>query len=143
MKSHLVVQIFHRRLDYSFRHQAVLNTLISMVQRKELHRNDYLWLLNTLSELRSRSGLSLEDPFIGIWLPMLMDSATKWNHKIPPDIVLLEAVAMFAAISCTRGRPVGRFSPAVVTTRGYFRIFETSILSAHCMKAPLQTITSN
>jgi hypothetical protein len=30
---------------------------------------------------------------------MLMDSATKWNHKNPPDIVLLEAVATFAAIS--------------------------------------------
>jgi hypothetical protein len=107
---HLVVEVFHRRLDSIFfddekMGQADFNSLTSIIRGKGLHRNEYLWLLSTLSELRSRGWLSWKKPsFIGICLPMLMDSATEWSIVKPPDIVLLEAVATFAAISCTPDR---------------------------------------
>jgi hypothetical protein len=102
----LIVEVLNRRLDYfrwvdEKRGQASFDGLISIIRRKELHRDQYLWLLRTLSELRSRGLLSWKKRFfIGICLPMLMDSATKWNYGSPPDMVLLEAVATFAAISC-------------------------------------------
>jgi hypothetical protein len=107
---HLVVEVLICRLDYRVWDdeqigQVDFNSLISVVRRKELHRNEFLWLLSTLSELRSRGWLLWEKRFfIGICLPMLMDSAKKWCHGNPPDIVLLEAVATLAAVSCTPDR---------------------------------------
>jgi hypothetical protein len=106
---HLVVEVFNRRLDHFFwdegqRGQEGFDGLINIIRRKELHRNEYLWLVSTLSELRSRGRLSWKQRFcIGICLPILMDSA-KWSLGNPPDIVLLEAVATFAAISYTPDR---------------------------------------
>jgi hypothetical protein len=78
---HLVVEVLNRRLDGGFgdkeqRDQAGFDGLISIIRRKELHRNEYLWLLSTLSELRSRGWLSWKQRFcIGICLPILMDNA--------------------------------------------------------------------
>jgi hypothetical protein len=107
---HLVVKVVGCRLDYGSRKterecQADSNSLINIIRRKRLHRNECLWLLNTLSELHSKGWLSLKKAsFIGICLPMLMDSAPEWSPGNSPDIVLLEAVATFAAISCTSDR---------------------------------------
>jgi hypothetical protein len=100
----LLVEVVDCYIIYGFlnKEQADSDDLIKMIRRKELHRNECVWLLSTLSELCSRGWLSWRKPFfIEICLPMLMDSATKWNHENPPDIVLLEAVATFAAVSCT------------------------------------------
>jgi hypothetical protein len=102
----LVAEVFlHRLNNFSRRRQMDLNSLISIIRREKLHKNEYLWLLSTLSELRSRDLLSWKKQLlIGICLPMLMDSATEWSFGNPPDIALLEAVATFAAISYTPDR---------------------------------------
>jgi hypothetical protein len=107
---HLLVEVLICRLDYIVwddeqMRLADVNSLIGIIKRKELHRNQYLWLLSTLSELRSRGWLSWKKQvFIGICLPMLMESATEWPLGNPPDIVILEAVATFSVISCTPDR---------------------------------------
>jgi len=83
----------------------VSNDLTSMMRSKELHKEECLRLLRTLSELRSGGWLSRDNGFfIGICLPILMGHATTWEHGAPPDIVLLEAVITLAAISCTEDR---------------------------------------
>ena len=95
------------RRDEERRHtQALSNDLTNMIRRKELHKEECLLLLRTLSELRSEGSLSQNKPqskpfFIEICLPILMSHATKWDDRSPPDIVLLEAVVTLAAISCT------------------------------------------
>jgi len=85
--------------------QTLSNDLTKTMRRKELHKEECLRLLRTLSELRNLGWLS-EKPsfFIGICLPILMGHATKWDSNSPPDMVLLEAVATLAAISCTSDR---------------------------------------
>jgi len=78
------------------------NDLTDMIRRKGLHREEFLWLLHTLSELYSEGWLLGEEPFlIGICVAMLLDDAPKWDFSNPPDIVLLEAVVTLAAISCS------------------------------------------
>jgi hypothetical protein len=107
---HLLIEVSGCCLDYVFwdikqMSEMKSNNLINIIRRTKLHRNQCLWLLSTLSELRSKGWLSWKKPsFIGICLPMLMDSATKWHHGNPPDIVLLEAVVTLAAISCSPDR---------------------------------------
>jgi len=82
------------------------NDLINMIRRKELHKEECLWLLRTLSELRSDGWLwSSHQPCIEICLAILMGHATKWDYdENHPDIVLLEAVVTLVAISCTEDR---------------------------------------
>ena len=78
------------------------NDLTSIMRMKGLHREDFLWLLNTLSELGSKQWLSLKQTsFVGICLPILMNHATKWGHFNSPDIILLEAVVSLGAILCS------------------------------------------
>jgi len=98
--------VFNHTQWFSHRHepiqltQTVSNHLTNMMCRKELHKEECLRLLRTLTELRSRGLLPWTKPsFIGICLPILMGHATKWGYVSPPDIVLLEAVVTFAALS--------------------------------------------
>jgi len=81
--------------------QTLSNDLTKTMRGKELHKEECLRLLRTLSELCNKGWL-LRKPsfFIGICLPLLMGHATKWDSNSPPDMVLLEAVATLAAISC-------------------------------------------
>ena len=85
--------------------QAEPSDLTSIIRKNTLPRDECLWLLSTLSELRSDGWISAKEPFfIGICLPMLMNHATKWEDSNPPDIVLLDAMVTFAAISCSPER---------------------------------------
>jgi len=84
--------------------QTMSNDLTAMMRTKELHKEECLRLLRTLSELRSVECFPQNKPFIGICLPILMGHASKWDYQNPPDIVLLEAVVTLAAISCTEDR---------------------------------------
>jgi hypothetical protein len=84
------------------------SNLTNMIRRKELHREESLWLLSTLSELRSRGWLSRNETFfIGICLAILLDACPEMGLFQPPDILLLEAVVTLAAISCTPEEPIG------------------------------------
>jgi hypothetical protein len=67
----------------------------------ELQGQECLWLLNTLSELRSSGWLERDEPFfIGVCLAILLNHAPKWDYSTQPDGLLLEAVMTLAAISC-------------------------------------------
>ena len=82
------------------------SNLASMIRRKELHRDESLWLLRTLAELRCEDCLFGNTPFfIEICLGILLNHATRWDYNNPPDIVLLEAVLTLAAISCSPNKP--------------------------------------
>ena len=109
--SHVVIEAFglcfgryttHRYIEQM--RQAESNDLIGIIRQKGLPRDECLWLLSTLSELRSEGWISAGRFFIGLCLPMLMDHATKWGYFNPPDIVLLDAVVTLAAISCSPER---------------------------------------
>ena len=79
--------------------QAEPSNLTSIIRESALPIEEWLWLLSTLSELRSEEWILVEEPFfIGICLEMLMD-----NSNIL-DIVLLDAVVTLAAISCSPER---------------------------------------
>ena len=83
--------------------RTVRLNLLKVLMGTGFHREASLWLLRTLSELWCSTWLSGGGPFfIDICLPMLMTYATEWGHGGTPDIVLLEAVVTFAAISCSR-----------------------------------------
>ena len=85
--------------------QMQSNDLINMIRKKKLHREESLWLLSTLSDLRSEGRLWRWEPFlIGICLAVLLDDAQKWGYLNPPDVVLLEAVVTLATISCSPNR---------------------------------------
>ena len=105
-----VIEIFDLLLDYIYgiphdieqMRQVESSDLTSIIRRNGLPRDECLWLLRTLSELRSEEWLSLEEPVcIEICLLVLMDHATKWKNTNEPDIVLLDAVITLAAISCS------------------------------------------
>ena len=86
--------------------QTHANDLTDMIRRDKLQRDDSLWLLGSLSGLRSEGLLSEEEPFlIGICLAILSNDAPKWDHTNLPDIVLLEAVVTLAALSCSPDKP--------------------------------------
>jgi hypothetical protein len=81
------------------------NDLINMIRRKELSIDESLWLLSTLSELRSGGWLSPRPPsWIGICLAMLLNHAPKRYYFNHANVVLLEAVVTLAAISCSPDR---------------------------------------
>ena len=86
--------------------QTHANDLTDMIRKGKLQRDDSLWLLGSLSGLRSDGLLSEEEPFlIGICLAILSNDARKWDHTNLPDIVLLEAVVTLAALSCSPDKP--------------------------------------
>ncbi len=77
------------------------SNLINVARRKDMPREESLWLLSTLSELRSEWWQPEGEPFlIGICLAILSDHAQRWDGNLSPDIVLLEAVVTLAAMSC-------------------------------------------
>ena len=91
--------------EYSKHMRRTEYNLTSMIQRKELQRDESLWLLSTLSEFCSEERPSGNAPFfIGICLTILLDHAPKWSYENPPDIILLEAIVTLAAISCSPNR---------------------------------------
>jgi len=95
--THLLFSLF----DHVWGDRMAPYDLINMMRRKELHKEECLRLLRTLSELRSDGWLwSGSRPFIDICLAILIGHATKWDFENPPDIVLLEAVVTLVAISC-------------------------------------------
>ena len=110
--THIIIKVSHHVLDYAMGYllndihliQEVSNDLTNMMRRNELHKEQCLRLLRTLSELHRVELFSQNKPFIGICLPILMGHATKWHYGSPPDIVLLEAVVTLAAISSTSDR---------------------------------------
>jgi hypothetical protein len=101
----LVIGVSDRLLvgrDYAKRIHMESKDLTKTIRMKELQLGESLWLLRTLSELRSGGWISLEEPsFIEICLPVLMNQASKWGGNIHPNIALLESVVTFAAISCS------------------------------------------
>jgi hypothetical protein len=76
--------------------------LTNMTRRMELPREETLWLLSTLSELRSEWWRPVKEPFlIEMCLAILSDYASKRDDSQRPDMVLLEAVITLAAMSCS------------------------------------------
>jgi len=76
------------------------NDLTNMIRRSGLHRDECLWLLATLSELRSGGWLSGQEPFlIEVCIAILSRHAREWGCRDSPDIVLLEAVVTLAAMT--------------------------------------------
>jgi hypothetical protein len=78
------------------------SNLTNVTQRKELPREELLWLLRTLSELRCTRWRPDREPFlIGMCLAILSVHAPTWSDTLYPDIVLLEGVITLAAMSCS------------------------------------------
>jgi len=104
--THVIMKVSDQFLGYAWwMIETVPDDLANMIRRKELHKDECLRLLRTLSELCSQERQSQSKPiFIGVCLLILMGHASKWDHESPPDIVLLEAVVTLAAISCTEER---------------------------------------
>ncbi len=83
--------------------------LTYVARRKELPREESLWLLRTLSEHRGKLQLEREPFLIGICLAILSKHAPEWDDEFSPyvpfvdaaDIVLLDAVVTLAALSCS------------------------------------------
>jgi hypothetical protein len=81
------------------------SNLTNVTQRKELPRQESLWLLRTLSELRSTWWRPAREPFlIGMCLAILSGHAPKWDDNNYPDVMLLEAVITLAAMSSSPER---------------------------------------
>jgi len=98
---------YWNRKDIEYLEQTESN-LTTVTQRKELPVNESLWLLSTLSELRSELYRPKREPFlIEICLAILSVHASKWEWDDDhfddryPDIELLKAVVTLAAISCS------------------------------------------
>jgi hypothetical protein len=97
----LWVQLLKLGFDYEYG-RLLESNIKSIIRGKELHRDESLWLLSTLSELLIDAWLPEKAPFfIGICLEILLSHVPKWNYDTPPDIVLLEAVVTLASISCS------------------------------------------
>jgi hypothetical protein len=78
------------------------SNLTNMTRRMELPREETLWLLSMLSELRSEWWRPVKEPFlIEMYLAILSDYASKRDDNHHPDIVLLDAVITLAAMSCS------------------------------------------
>jgi len=77
------------------------SNLTNVTRRMELPREESLWLLSTLAELRSGSRGPEKEPFlIEICLAILSDYAPYYYSSIP----LFEAVVTLAAMSCSPER---------------------------------------
>jgi hypothetical protein len=89
--------------DIEHMDQPESDDLTNMIRKKELHKEESLWLLSTLSDLCIMYWWTgQQEPFlIGICLAMLLNHAPKWHDNDPPDIVLLEAVVTLTALSCS------------------------------------------
>jgi hypothetical protein len=104
----LVNTIFRRFLNECmalpyYKQQTEANDLITMIQGMELQGEECLWLLNTLSELRSSGWLQGDERFfVGVCLALLLGRAPEWPYGITPDIVLLDAVVTLVAVSCSQ-----------------------------------------
>jgi len=92
--------------------------LIGMVRKKELHGDESLWLLNTLSGLHSGGRLRPGEPCctIEICLAILWVRPRDGSSTLP-DLALLEAVLTLATISCTPDRIYRR--ETLVNSRQY------------------------
>ena len=87
------------------------SNLTTVARRKEISREESLWLLGTLSEnhMHSEAWQPEREPFlIGICLAILSNHAPEWDDFSPyipfhgaADIELLEAVVTLAAMSCS------------------------------------------
>jgi len=89
--------------------QAKSKDLISTLHWNELHDEETIWLLNTLSHNHSHVWTRQGDPFfIGICLGILSCQAPKWSVETGPDPALLEAVVAFAAVYCSSDRTYRR-----------------------------------
>jgi len=79
------------------------SNLTNVTRRMELNTEESLWLLSTLSELRSESQrLEREPCLIGVCLSILSDHSPKWNVYRYSSMQILEAVVTLAAMSCSR-----------------------------------------
>jgi hypothetical protein len=129
-----------RRNHGDIEHQRqVESNLINVTRRKKLTTQESLWLLSTLSELRTEWRGQPKEPFlIGICLAILSDHAPKWNRLCLP---LLEAVISLAAMSCSSHH----FDTLTNSrnTHGRFGMFETLLYLPIGLKTLLLTITSS
>jgi hypothetical protein len=81
------------------------SNLTNVTQRKELPREHSLWLLGTLSELRSDWLRPDREPFlIEMCLAILLNHAQTWDDTPYPDIALLEGLTTLTAMSCSPQR---------------------------------------
>jgi hypothetical protein len=103
----IVIAVFDhsclRRNHGDIEHQRQVEyNLTTVTRRKELTTEESMWLLSTLSELRTEWWWEQpkEPFFIGICLAILSDHIPKFRGLAPP-IVLLEAVVTLAAMSCS------------------------------------------
>ena len=83
-----------------------LNDFTNMVQRRELNKERKLWLVRTLSELRSEGWLLKNGPWTGwestgdilqICRAIILDAAPQLDYHKPSRIILLESVVTLAA----------------------------------------------
>ena len=82
------------------RHKGPVD-LINILQTNHLDDAESIWLLNTLSGLHCDGLVGMRGHVSKICLAILLHQAPKWNLIAPPNIMLLEAVVTFAAISCS------------------------------------------
>jgi len=89
-------------IPYNIEHmKKTQSNLMNVIRGKELPREESLWLLSTLSELRLDERRQQREPFlIEICLAILSDHAPKWDYVNRPDMVLLDAVVILATMSC-------------------------------------------
>ena len=73
--------------------------LINILQENQLHDEEAIWLLNTLSGLHCDGLVLLQ--VSKMCLTILLHQAPKWNQKTPPNILLMEAVVTLTGISCS------------------------------------------
>ena len=87
------------RLMRLFLTPKVPNELLRVLRDNELHEDETLWLLSTLSRLHC-DGLVLMAGYASrICLAVLLHQAPKWNQMTPPNIMLTEAVVTLVAVS--------------------------------------------
>jgi len=94
---------YWNRREIEYLRQTESN-LTNVTRRMELPTEESLWLLSTLSELRSESWRPEREPFlIGVCLAILSSHTLKWRAHRYPTVQLLEAAVTLAAMSCSPG----------------------------------------
>ena len=89
------------RLMRAFMTPEAPNELLSILRDNELHEDETMWLLSTLSGLHCDGLVRMKHHVSKICLAILLHQAPKWNQITLPDIMLIEAMITFAAISCS------------------------------------------